>query len=107
MAFINVGLRDRGGRLLAVPAIGLDVRSLLSQLLPVQKRYGARILLVDRGGKLALSSDRSFGLHRELAGLAPIAAGFCARPTPVRGSLNADVTAMSAAISFLRSVGPS
>ena len=69
--FINVRLQDRAGRLLGVTGIGLDVRYLLAQLQHYQERYGARILLVDRDGKIALSSDRSIGLLSELEGLAP------------------------------------
>ena len=70
-AFINVRLQDHSGRLLGATGLGLDVRYLLQQLQHYQKRYGARILLVDRDAKIALSSDGSVGLLRELPELAP------------------------------------
>jgi diguanylate cyclase (GGDEF)-like protein len=64
-AFINVRLQDAGGRFLGVTGLGLDLRSLEKQLRHYQKQYGARILLVDRGGKVVLSSDGSGGRLEE------------------------------------------
>ncbi|MFM8276649.1 MAG: diguanylate cyclase [Cyanobium sp.] len=70
-AFINVRLQDASGRMLGATGIGLDLQYLLGQLQHYQQQYGARILLVDREGRIALSSDRRQGLLRQMAGIGP------------------------------------
>lgn len=79
-AFINVLLQDSAGRMLGVTGLGLDVHTLQAQLQHYQKRYGARILLVDRDGRIALSSDRSHGLLRAVPGLAAYSAKILRQP---------------------------
>lgn len=79
-AFINVRLQDAAGRMLGVTGLGLDVHALQAQLQHYQQRYGARILLVDRDGRIALSSDHSQGLLRQLPGLGPYSAKILRQP---------------------------
>jgi diguanylate cyclase (GGDEF)-like protein len=67
--FINVPLRDRDGRFLGATGLGLDLRGLQQRLRAYQQRYGARILLVDREGQIALASDQSRGRLQQIAGL--------------------------------------
>ncbi len=67
--FINVPLRDRGGRFLGATGLGLDLRGLQQRLRSYQQRYGARILLVDREGQIALASDQSRGRLEQIEGL--------------------------------------
>jgi diguanylate cyclase (GGDEF)-like protein len=79
-AFINVMLQDSAGRMLGITGLGLDVHALQAQLQHYQKRYGARILLVDRDGRIALSSDGSDGLLRKIPALAPYSAKILGQP---------------------------
>ena len=71
-AFINVRLQDAGGRFLGVTGLGLDLRLLQNQLRRYQWQYGAHILLVDRSGHIALSSDGRSGNLSQVPGLGPI-----------------------------------
>jgi diguanylate cyclase (GGDEF)-like protein len=70
-AFINVRLQDADGRFLGATGLGLDVRLLQDQFRRYQQRYGARILLVDRRGDIALGSDGSRGNLSEVNGVGP------------------------------------
>lgn len=71
-AFINVPLQTSSGRWVGATGLGLDVRSLQSQLQHYQQRYGARILLADRDGRILLASDQTQGNLRQVEGLAPL-----------------------------------
>jgi diguanylate cyclase (GGDEF)-like protein len=71
-AFINVRLQDAGGRFLGATGLGLDVRLLQDQLSRYQQRFGARILLVDRLGRIVISSDDRRGNLSQIAGLGPL-----------------------------------
>jgi diguanylate cyclase (GGDEF)-like protein len=71
-AFINVRLQDDGGRFLGATGLGLDLRYLQNQLTRFQQQYGARILLVDRSGKVVLSSDGSSGTLQKIYGFESI-----------------------------------
>jgi diguanylate cyclase (GGDEF)-like protein len=73
-AFVNVRLQDAGGRFLGATGLGLELRSLETQLKHYQQHYGARILLVDPNGRVALSSDGSGGPLAQQQGLGPISA---------------------------------
>lgn len=73
-AFVNVRLQDAGGRFLGATGLGVELRSLETQLKHYQQHYGARILLVDRNGRVALSSDGSGGPLAQQQGLGPISA---------------------------------
>lgn len=79
-AFINVRLQDSAGHMLGVTGLGLDVQYLQSQLQHYQKRYGARILLVDRDGRITLSSDNSQGRLGDVPGLLPFGATILRQP---------------------------
>ena len=52
--------------------MGLDLRLLQNQLRRYQWQYGAHILLVDRSGHIALSSDGRSGNLSQVPGLGPI-----------------------------------
>jgi diguanylate cyclase (GGDEF)-like protein len=67
--FINVELRDRQGNFLGATGLGLELTGLKQKLHFYQQRYGARILLVDRDGQIALASDQSQGQIWALDGL--------------------------------------
>ena len=71
-AFFNVRLQDAGGRFLGVTGLGLDLRLLQNQLRRYQWQYGAHILLVDRSGHIALSSDGRSGNLSQVPGLGAI-----------------------------------
>ena len=71
-AFINVRLQDAGGRYLGATGLGLDLRLLQNQLRRYQWQYGAHILLVDRSGRIALSSDGRSGNLAAVPGLGPL-----------------------------------
>jgi diguanylate cyclase (GGDEF)-like protein len=80
-AFINVRLQSASGRLLAVTGLGLDVRDLQEQLQSYQRRYGAEILLVDRSGRVVLSSDQRRGSLVDIPGLGSAARRILEQPS--------------------------
>lgn len=69
-AFINVRLQDPAGRFLGATGLGLALQSLERQLRNYGQRYGSRILLLDRSGRILLSSDGSAGRLGDGDGLA-------------------------------------
>lgn len=73
-AFINVPVISRDRRFLGATGLGLDMRALQTQLQQVQRQYGARVLLVDPGGRILLASDGSSGTLARLEGFGPQAA---------------------------------
>lgn len=80
-AFINVRLQDSDGRFLGATGLGLDVRLLQDQLRHYQQQYGARILLVDRLGTIALSSDGRGGNLSQVTGLGPLSQRILQQPS--------------------------
>jgi diguanylate cyclase (GGDEF)-like protein len=72
-AFINVPIRARDGSFLGATGLGLELRSLQSQLQEYQGRTGARILLLDQSGRVQIASDQSRGPVREIPELADAA----------------------------------
>ena len=72
-AFINVPIRSRDGRFLGATGLGLDFNALQNQLQHYQRRYGARILLMNQEGQIMLASDQSKGSLHQIKGLAPLA----------------------------------
>ncbi|MFM8660893.1 MAG: diguanylate cyclase, partial [Cyanobium sp.] len=56
-AFFNFRVVDRAGRLLGAIGLGIDVRELSRELGAYRQRYGARVLLVARDGRVLLASD--------------------------------------------------
>ena len=80
-AFINVPVLGKDGTFLGATGLGLNFRSLQTQLQDYQRRYGARILLVDSEGRIVLSSDRSRGNLLQIDGLGAHATRILAEPS--------------------------
>jgi diguanylate cyclase (GGDEF)-like protein len=55
-AFSNVRVQDRDGRFIGAIGLGIDVRDLAREMSSYQERYGARVLLVARDGRVLLAS---------------------------------------------------
>jgi diguanylate cyclase (GGDEF)-like protein len=55
-AFSNVRVQDRDGRFIGAIGLGIDVRDLEREISLYQERYGARVLLLARDGRVLLAS---------------------------------------------------
>lgn len=55
-AFSNFRVQDRDGRFIGAIGLGIDVRELSRELSAYQERFGARVLLVARDGRVLLAS---------------------------------------------------
>jgi diguanylate cyclase (GGDEF)-like protein len=60
-AFSNFRVLDRSGRFIGAIGLGIDVRELSRELNRFQHQYGARMLLVDRDGRVLLSPGPAGG----------------------------------------------
>lgn len=81
-AFINAPVLGQDGRFLGATGLGLDFQALQALLRRTQARYGARILLVNRAGKVMLASDNSRGTLAQQPGLAEASRRLLSGATP-------------------------
>lgn len=80
-AFINMRMEGARGHLLGVTGLGLDVHTLQAQLRHIQRRYAARILVVDQQGHIVIASEAMARSLSQLAGIGQHSASILHRPS--------------------------
>jgi diguanylate cyclase (GGDEF)-like protein len=80
LAFVNVRIEGADRQLLGVAGLGVDVDFLRSKLAGYQRDYGARLLLVNKAGEIALASDDSSGSLAELPDIGKLSRAILSHP---------------------------
>jgi len=80
LAFVNVRIEGANHQLLGVAGLGMDVDFLRNKLVAYQREYGARLLLVNKGGQIVLTSDGSSGSLSSLADIGAQSSAILSHP---------------------------